>query len=47
MSEILDLKDHVHFVAHCNDVSILQAKLLVVIEDGVHVLDPYCIHGAV
>ena len=36
-------KDHIHSVAHLNDFSVEQTELLVVIQNGVHVLDPVSI----
>ena len=45
--KIRDLEDHVHQASHGDDFSRVQAKLLVVVQDSVHVLNPNCINGTI
>mmetsp|Transcript_43573 Transcript_43573/g.42057 ORF Transcript_43573/g.42057 Transcript_43573/m.42057 type:complete len:300 (-) Transcript_43573:540-1439(-) len=40
----MGLKDQVHLVVHHDDFPIHQTELLVVVQNGVHVLDPFCVH---
>ena len=45
--EVHRLEDHVHVLGHLDDLPAHQAELLVVVEHGVHVLDPNGVDGAV
>eukprot|EP00968_Pinguiococcus_pyrenoidosus_P027389 scaffold7375_cov268-Pinguiococcus_pyrenoidosus.AAC.39 len=45
--QVLGLKHHRHGVAHLDDLAAHEAQLLVVVQHGVHVLDPHGIHGPV
>jgi hypothetical protein len=42
--QILNLKDHIHQALHGNNLSTVEAELLVVIQNCVHVLNPDGIH---
>ena len=45
--EVGDLEEHSHVVGHLDDLSVVEAEHLVVVEDGVHVLDPISGHRPV
>eukprot|EP00959_Pyramimonas_sp_CCMP1952_P212024 4437141-Pyramimonas_sp.AAC.1 len=45
--EVLHLEDHVHGATHLDDLAVGEAELLVVVQHGVHVLDPNGVHRAV
>ena len=45
--QVLNLEHHRHRRAHLNDLARDEAQLLVIVQHGVHVLDPDGVHGAV
>ena len=45
--EVLDLEDHVHLLVELDALAVCQAERHVVVEHGVHVLDPDGVDGAV
>ena len=45
--QVLNLEDHVHQALHGDDLARVEAQLLVIVQHGVHVLDPDGVHGAV
>jgi hypothetical protein len=47
IGQVLHLEHHRHPICQLDDLSTRQAELLVVVQDSVHVLNPYCVHGPV
>eukprot|EP00959_Pyramimonas_sp_CCMP1952_P217802 4555116-Pyramimonas_sp.AAC.1 len=45
--QIGHLEDHVHEALHGDDLPTVETQLLVVVQHGVHVLDPDGVHGSV
>ena len=41
------LKNHVHAICHLDDLTVHEAKSLVVIEHGIHIFDPIGVDGAI
>lgn len=47
LQQIHDLKNHAHAVTHLNDLTAIEAQLLVIIQYRVHVLNPDSVHRPV
>jgi hypothetical protein len=45
--QIIDLEHHSHDVGKLDNSSRVKAELLIIVQDGVHVLNPHCVDGAI
>jgi len=43
----MSLEDHVHQICHLNDLTIIKAQSLVVVQNCIHVFDPVSIYRSI